>query len=338
MKSAKKSVILFLALIILLAGCSKDSTEKKENTKTNSSIRVVTTYKPATDIVLALGGKDKLVGVNDKGKTDPLLVKLDGNVASKLVEIGSKKNGINIEQIVALNPDVVILYPTKESDDTIKKLTAQNIKVISINPESIASLESDIIKVGDAIGESENSKKIVEYYKEKITEVTKKLTSVKNKKTVYLAGANGIFSTCSGDFYQHEMIEAAGGIDVAANLKGGWNDVSAEQVIAWNPEVIASVMYCPEGSTAKIMAKAELQTVTAIKNKQVYQIPSNIASWDMPQPSSILSILWMSKILYPEEFNDLDIHKVTNEFYKDFYGKSFDELGGTLFGESNAKK
>lgn len=338
MKIIKKSSVIFLCMIFFLTGCSQKVAVEKEDVKVNSSIRVITTYKPATDIVLALGGKDKLVGVNDGAKKDPLLVKLDENLPNKLVEIGSKKNGINIEQIVALKPDVVILYPTKESDDIMKKLADQNIKVISINPESIASLQADIIKVGDAIGEVEKSKKLVSYYKEKIEDVTKKLTTVKEKKTVYLAGAHGILSTCSGDFYQHEMIEAAGGIDVAAKLKGGWNDVSVEQVIAWNPEVIASVMYCQDGSPAQIMEKAELQTVRAVKDKKVYQIPSNIAPWDMPQPSSILAILWMSKTLYPEEFKDLDIQVVTNKFYSDFYGKSFDELGGTLLGESSAKK
>jgi len=338
MKILKKRFVLLLSLIVLFTGCSKGATVKKEDTKTKSSIRVVTTYKPATDIVLALGGKDKLVGGSDGAQKDSLLMNLDENLASKLVQVGSKKNGVNIEQIVALKPDVVILYPTKKSDDTMKKLTDQNIKVIMINPETIDSLQSDIIKVGEAIGEVENSKKLVAYYREKIEYVTKKLSNVKNKKRVYIAGANGILSTCSGDFYQHEMVETAGGIDVAAKLKGGWNDVSIEQLIAWNPDVIASVMYCPEGRPTQIMEKAELQTISAIKNKTVYQIPSNISSWDMQQPSSILAIMWMSKNLYPKEFNDLDIHLAANEFYSEFYGKSFDDLGGELLGESNVKK
>ncbi|MCB2289951.1 ABC transporter substrate-binding protein [Clostridium sp. CS001] len=330
MKIVKKGSILALCMMFIFTGCAQKETVKKEEVKAKSSIRVITTYKPATDIVLALGGKDKLVGVSDGAKKDPLIVNLDENLASKLTEVGSKKNGVNIEQIVALKPDIVIMYPTKESDDTLKKLADQNIKVISINPESIASLEADIIKVGDAIEESEKAKKLVSYYKEKIEDVTKKLTTVKEKKTVYLAGANGILSTCAGDFYQHEMIEAAGGIDVAAKLKGGWNDVSVEQVIAWNPQVITSVMYCKDGKPAQILEKAELQTVRAIKDKEVYQIPSNITPWDMPQPSSILAILWMSKTLYPEEFKDLDMKVITNEFYSNFFGKSFDDLGGVL--------
>jgi len=336
MKIFKKGLILLAALMFFFTGCA--SALKKETNQGNNKIRVVTTYKPATDIVLALGGKDKLVGVSDGGKKDPVLVKLDESWASKLAEVGSKKNGVNIEQIVALKPDVVILYPTKESDDTVKKLAEHKIKVISINPESISLLKDDIIEVGEAIGESKNAKKLVDYYKEKTEYVTKKLQGIKDKKTVYLAGANGMLSTTSGDFYQHEMIEAAGGINVSSKLKGGWNDVSMEQLIAWNPEVIASVMYCKDGSPTQIMEKKELQSIRAIKDKKVYQIPSNITPWDMPQPSSILAILWMSKTLYPEEFKDLDMQQAANDFYKKFYGKSFEELGGTLVGENNTKK
>lgn len=121
MKIFKKGLILLAALMFFFTGCA--SALKKETNQGNNKIRVVTTYKPATDIVLALGGKDKLVGVSDGGKKDPVMVKLDESWASKLAEVGSKKNGVNMEQIVALKPDVVILYPTKESDDTVKKIS-----------------------------------------------------------------------------------------------------------------------------------------------------------------------------------------------------------------------
>lgn len=351
MKNTKKSLILLLIImmITMVAGCSSNKTETKteENTQAatavetevkEESIRVITTYKPATEIVLALGGKDKLVGANDGATSDYVLDSLGLSEAGKIAEIGSKKNGLNIEAIVALKPDVIIMHPTKEGDDTVQKLLDQNIKVVTINPESQELLQADIVKVGEAIGEVENAKKLIAYYDEKIKYITEKLSSVEKRKTVYIAGAHGFLSTCSGDFYQHELVEIAGGIDVAGELKGGWNDVSVEQVISWNPDVIASVMYCPEGKPEDILKRSEIQGLNAVKNKEVYQIPSNIAAWDMPQPTSVLAILWMSKTLYPEVFTDLDIQAEANEYYSSFYGKSFDELGGVLDGEVSPAK
>lgn len=363
MKNSKKSLALFLLIMIVFmtSGCSKTQTtasnensnegsneasdtsatvetNKEPNEATNEALRVVTTYKPATEIVLALGAKGKLVGANDKAKKDPIVVNLDSELANRLVEVGSKKNGLNIEQVVALNPDVVIMYPTKSGDDTADKLAAQNIEVVSINPESIELLKSDILNVGEAIGEVENSKKLVEYYEDKINYISEKTMDIKDKKTVYLAGAHGFLSTNSGDFYQHEIIKTAGGIDLAADLKGGWNDVSVEQVITWNPDVITSVMYCKEGNPKEILKREELQTLNAIKNKEVYQIPSNLTPWDMPQPSSILAIMWMSKTMYPEIFEELNIKDAANEYYSTFYGKSFDELGGVLVADEDTEK
>ena len=336
MKNMKRNIVVFLLIMILsiISGCTKDSTAVETNTQTETKdpteIKIVTTYKPATEIVLALGGKDKLIGANDKTKKDPMIMKLDEELAERLVEVGSKKSGLNIEEIVALNPDVIVMYPTKEGDDTAQKLKDQNIKVVSINPESVELLKSDILKVGQAIGEVENSEKLVKYYDEKIEYVTNKVKDIENKKKVYLAGAHGFLSTNSGDFYQHEIIETAGGIDLAENLKGGWNEVSIEQVITWDPDVITSVMYCKEGDPTDILNRPELQTLKAIKNKEVYQIPSNIGPWDMPQPSSILAIMWMSKTMYPDLFTELNMKTAANEYYSTFYGKSFDDLGGVL--------
>lgn len=336
MKNMKRNIVVFLLIMILsiISGCTKDSTAVETNTQTETKdpteIKIVTTYKPATEIVLALGGKDKLIGANDKTKKDPMIMKLDEELAKRLVEVGSKKSGLNIEEIVALKPDVIVMYPTKEGDDTAQKLKDQNIKVVSINPESVELLKSDILKVGQAIGEVENSEKLVKYYDEKIEYVTNKVKDIENKKKVYLAGAHGFLSTNSGDFYQHEIIETAGGIDLAENLKGGWNEVSIEQVITWDPDVITSVMYCKEGDPTDILNRPELQTLKAIKNKEVYQIPSNIGAWDMPQPSSILAIMWMSKTMYPDLFTELNMKTAANEYYSTFYGKSFDDLGGVL--------
>ena len=343
-KNLQKSLIIALLLMVLgtVAGCGQQEAKvdanppaKTETAQTeDKEIRVVTTYKPATEIVLALGAKDKLVGANGKSKKDPMITALDPALAERLLEVGSK-SGMNVEQIIALKPDVVVTNERKAGADTIAKLKEQNINVITIEPESLDLLQSDIKKVGEAIGESENADKLIAYYDSKLAYMAEKLKAVENKKTVYLAGGHGFLSTCSGDFYQHEIIELAGGKDVGAELKGGWNDVSVEQVLAWNPDVIASVMYCDGGKPSEIMAREDIQTLGAVKNKAVYQIPSNLAAWDMPQPSSILAIMWLGQKLYPEVFADLDMQAEANEYYTTFYGKSFDDLGGN-FGESSA--
>ncbi|BEP28884.1 ABC transporter substrate-binding protein [Helicovermis profundi] len=352
MKKNIRSIILVVLILIIslsLVACNKSSSVNNNiNSKDNQSIkidekntddsssvkelRIVTTYKPATNIVLALGGVKNLVGANDSALKDKLINSLDSTAKDRILEIGSKKHGINIEEVVSLKPDLVIMFPTKDTDETVKKLENQGIKVVSIYPENIELLQNEILNIANAMGKKETGEKLVKYFNDKLEFIDSKIKNIseEDRKTIYLAGARGILSTSAGTFYQHELMERAGGIDVAGKLKGGWNEVSIEQLLKWNPDVITSIMYTPKGTPKEILSNGKLSKISAIINKEVYQMPSNIEPWDMPEPSSILGMLWLSKTLYPNEFTDYDFSQDVDSFYKEFYGKSFKELGGKL--------
>jgi len=289
--------------------------------------RIVATYMPATDLVLALSGKDHLVGVDDSSINSELIKKLQPK--HELVSVGTKKTGVNIEQIISLSPDVVILYPTSSSDNTKSQLEDKGIQVVSINPETLESLLQDILTVGIAIDKEKEANSLITYMNTKINDVKERVNDISIKKNLYLAGSRGVLSTSSGTFYQHEIITIAGGNDLSKNLIGGWNTISVEQLISWNPDVITSVNYSSD-TVESILNNQTLSNVNAIKENQVYEIPSNIESWDMPKPSSILAILWMGKTLYPDLFMDIDLMKEANDFYEQFYGQTFEDLGGVL--------
>lgn len=335
-------VRLFMALLIFIpiifTACSNAEQKKEDKVDANTVSespeveRVVTAYKPATDFIVALGETDKLVGAQDKAKSDEILNQIMGDDISKLSEVGSKKNGINIEEVISLDPDLVILYPTDEEDEAVRKLKEQNIEVLIINPEKLDSLQDEILRVGEAIGASEKANEILEYYDEKLEYMDKKTEGI-DRKNVYIVGSKGVLSTISSDMLQSEIVDRAGGINVASDLAGGTSDVTIEQLLNWNPDSMVSLMYSEGGSSEEINADERIKDLKAVQNGEVYQIPSNINAWDMPQPTSILSIMWVGKTLYPEEFKELDVLKEANEFYKKFYGKSFEELGGKLESE-----
>ena len=323
----KISLILVVTMILLtLVACSGEPVDDGNPTE-NGDFRVVTTYSPATDLVLSLQGKDNLVAVDDKSIKSELLEKLDPK--HEIKAIGSRKNGVNIEEIVGLEPDLVVLYPARDGDDTEEKLKNEGINAIRINPETLETLKEDILTIGKAMNREDLAVELNAYMDEKIEMVETRVSDIEDKKSVYLAGSRGMFSTHSGDFYQHEIIDLAGGKDLSEDLVGGWNELSAEQVIAWDPEVVVTVNYSSDDRKS-ILENPALASVKAIENDEVYTIPSNIESWDLPKPSSVLAIMWMGKTLYPEKFEDLDIKEEADTLYKEYYGKSFTELGGNL--------
>ncbi|MPN32186.1 hypothetical protein SDC9_179662 [bioreactor metagenome] len=79
-----------------------------------------------------------------------------------------------------------------------------------------------------------------------------------------------------------------------------------------------------------VLADPALQSVSAIRNKNVYIFPSTLGWWDFPLPQSILGIVWTAKTIHPELFEDINIKDTADSVYKFIYGYTYTELGGTL--------
>lgn len=124
--------------------------------------------------------------------------------------------------------------------------------------------------------------------------------------------------------YQNTLIELGGGANVAAELTDTyWAEVSYEQILEWNPQVIIIV---PEASYTKedVLADAQLAEVDAVKNKQVYEMPSAFEAWDSPVPSAMLGSLWMAATLHSDVYSMEDFQKDVADFYQEFYGFTAD--------------
>jgi iron complex transport system substrate-binding protein len=128
---------------------------------------------------------------------------------------------------------------------------------------------------------------------------------------------------------QTALIEKAGGINPAAQLKSGFVSVSTENIIEWNPDLIVVSQYFSE-DLENIKSDPKYQSLNAVKNDEVHRFPSALEPWDFPSPSSYIAQLWLAVKAYPEIYQDLDYQKEVNQFYNTLYGKSFEELGGSF--------
>lgn len=72
-------------------------------------------------------------------------------------------------------------------------------------------------------------------------------------------------------------------------------------------------------AVGNILNNPALSKLQAVLNKDVYQAPVGTFWWDRPSPESILGILWLSKIIYPQQFSDIDLMAISKDFYKKFY-------------------
>lgn len=286
--------------------------------------RVVTTYKPATQFIFALKAQEKLVGVDTTSTKEKLFILIYPEI-QEMVKVGTKRDGINIETVASLNPDLVILFPHNDADLFISKLEKLGIATIIINPESLEEIRETNKLLGKVLGLEEKAKVIDDQFEAimKLLERTRNIP-YNERKTVYFANLQ-FLDTAGEGLLQTDMIEWAGGINPAAESKKGFITISPEQLIVWDPDFIVISQNFQE-EISELLKDPKYQNIKAFKNKQIYRFPSPLEPWDYPSPSSYLGMLWLVKLLYPDLYSDVDFDKIVDDFYFTLYGISYNDL------------
>jgi iron complex transport system substrate-binding protein len=292
--------------------------------------RIVTTFKPSTLSVYCLGLADHLVGVDNECRYEPFTTGVYPPIA-EVAGVGTKSTGLNIETIVALKPDLVVMYAQKDGIALADRLVGLGIPTIVILPEDFAKLDQTLLLIGQAAGIEDHARMVVDLCHDIVADVQKRVASIPHnqRKRCYYAGSRGFFSTASGDMLQSEIFVKAGGINVSQAFTGYFKRISPEQFISWNPDFVA-VTGSGKKSLTGVLTRKELQGVAAIAHKQVYIFPTDIAPWDFPSPLSTLGVVWCATRLYPDRFSKSELEQRINHFYMTLFGKTLTDLGGSL--------
>lgn len=281
--------------------------------------KIVSGYYITTSLLIALGLKDKTVGIEAKAKSRPIY-SLSAPEFLELPDVGSAKE-FNLEACAALEPDLVIVpMKLKDSAQAMEEL---GLKVLLVNPEDESLLEETINMVGQATGTQESAKKLITYTQDSQKKLQDMLKDVE-KPIVYLGGNSSFLSTAGAKMYQNTLIDNGGGINAAADLEDTyWAEVSYEQILAWNPEVIV-VVPGAQYTVEDVLNDPQLAEVSAVKEKAVYQMPASFEAWDSPVPSGALGSLWMAATLHDDIYSFDTFKADAADFYKTFYGIDID--------------
>lgn len=323
------TVLLTALLALNLFGCSQKETETapaetsaitltdqvgREVTLDAPAEKVVSTYYLVTASLLTLGLQDKIVGIEMKAASRQLY-KLAAPQMLDLPQVGSGKE-INVEAIASLEPDVVFL--PKKQKDAAAVLSDLGILCIVVDPESSEKFNELLQIIGKVCAVEDKADELIGYYDGVIEEITS-ATADGNTPSVYIAGESSWLRTCGKDMYQSQMIKTCGGRCVSEELEGSsWVDISLEQLLEWDPEYIFVVNYA-EYSLDDLLHDEALQGLQAVRNGNVYLMPSKIEAWDYPQPSSILGLYWMAGKLKPELVASDRYLEEARSFYKKYY-------------------
>ena len=276
---------------------------------------IVSGYYISSSLLIDLGLKDKVVGIEAKADKRPIY-KLAAPELTELPNVGTAKE-FNLETCAALSPDLVIL-PMKLKD-AAQSLTDLGITVLLVNPESQDLLTEMINTIATATNTNSEAAKLLAYIDSQKDMLTSALSGVE-PESVYLAGNSSFLSTAGPSMYQSSIIELAGGKNAADSITDTyWAEISYEQLLAWDPSYII-IASDAEYTVYDVMNDPNLAECTAVKNSHVYAIPGDMEALDSPVPAGILASVWLAGILHPDQVSaDTYTTEMTN-YYETFYG------------------
>jgi iron complex transport system substrate-binding protein len=279
--------------------------------------RVVTVFPYVTFAALALGGEKTLVAIDSASAANANLARLYP-VVKRLPAVGSAFS-VNKESVLMAKPDVVVTVSWDSDPD--KTQTTLGVPLVCVDMDKY---KESIEFIAELFGPEAQvrAKELVGYYEQKEALIAEKTAGVaaSQRPKVYVGGGNGFLSAFGKESTWHFEIEDAKGINVSADLVGGGShEVSMEQLITWNPDVIVLDKSCAD-TLSSVLSDARWQPINAVKNKRVYRAPNGfLDTWGRPHLESALCRLWLADKLYPGKLG-IDIVEEAKAFYAKFYG------------------
>jgi len=239
--------------------------------------RVVVITAADCEILYAIGAGDLVVGRGEYC-----------NYPAEVLDIAAVQSGTetNLEQIIALQPQLVLTSAMDQDEDQIKSLMDAGIAVVTSDADSIWQTYESIEMIGKAVHHTDEAAALIQSMKDGFAAVSNVVPEGETK-TVYFEVSPlewGLWTAGKGTFMD-EIAAMLGLENIFADVDG-WQQVSEEQVLSRNPDYIVTIsMYYGEGPTPveEIMGREGWQSISAIANGNVLNVDSDSLSRPAPR-------------------------------------------------------
>ena len=239
-------------------------------------------------------------------------------------------DAINYEAVIAANPTIALncgkINDAMVSDcDALSK--SLGIPVIAVDNELNNSAEAFRF-MGELLGVEDHAEELAEYSEKIFTDIASLADIPEDEKvSVYFGNGDDSLETAPRGS-QHAQILDAVNVTNVADLElgdGSRVQISAEQLLAWNPDVIVvngEPKADKSGNSAAedILSNPDYASLKAVQDNKVYGTPNAPFSWvDRPAgPNRLIGMRWLSAVVYPE-YIKCDVNEEIREFFNLFY-------------------
>ena len=277
---------LAVALVVVSVGVAGQSRPQ----------RIISLIPAVTEILFAVGAGPQVIAVSSFDEYPPEV--------KQLQRVGALLDP-DLEKILSLRPDLVVAYGSQE--DLQKQLARASIPVYTYRHAGLSDVTRTIAEVGARVGHVAEATAIITKIDAQLAAIRARLASAPRPKTMLVFGREigalrGIYAS-GGIGFLHDMLVAAGGDDVFADVKRESVQATTEVILARKPEVILEIRSGPAELGTLDAERAlwqALSSVPAVRNGRVYFVvdPRTV----VPGPRVAEATELLARALHPGVF------------------------------------
>jgi len=257
--------------------------------------RVVSIIPATTEMLFAMGAGDRLVAVGSYDRFPPEV--------EKLPRVGALLDPA-VERIIAMRPDLVILYSTQNELRT--QLDRAQIPYYSYTHRGLADITDTIRSLGARVGVPAQANALAGKMEQQLADIREKVAKSARLKTLLIFGRERgtlrNIDASGGVGFLHDMLETAGGANILGDVKQQSVQMTSEMVLARAPEAIIELRYARGDDTdeADLRQWNALASVPAVRNHRVYMLHGE--EFVVPGPRVVAATERLARLLHPDLF------------------------------------
>ncbi len=322
----RKRFTLSAAVIAAIALCLSSATAETVivRDKLERMVSIDTPVKRAVffqtyELIPALGIWDKVAGIGRYAYSNDLMRTLKPDIAQTIPSAGSGID-INIEALMKLKPDLVITWTSKP--ENISFMEARGLSVYAMYPDSLQELYDVMLFHGRIFDRKKRMSLVIGEMERIFRSIRRHVAAIPlsgRKKVLWISSRPT--SVACGVGVTQDIFTMIGGVNPAAGIQQRNAEMSVEKIVAWDPDVIF-IWGNAKYTAQDIFSNSQWRFIRAVKNGRVYKAPE----WSTWSPRIAPIALWMAMRTYPEYFKDVNLDKVTDNFYRKTYGISYAQV------------
>jgi iron complex transport system substrate-binding protein len=258
--------------------------------------RIISLVPATTEMLFAMGAEDRIVGVGNYDRYPP-------DVA-RFPRVGGLLDP-NAEAILALRPDLVIVYDTQTA--LVRQLERAGVAIFHYVHKGLPDITGTLRRLGERIGSAPEANAAAANIESRLSAVRDRVAGLPRPKTLLVfgreAGALRQINASAGYGFLHDLLELAGGTDVLGDLERQSVTMGTEMVLARAPEVIIELHYGESLPLGRIEAERRvwngLPSLPAVRQNRVYLLTGD--EFVVPGPRIVIAAERFAEVLHPRQ-------------------------------------